>query len=822
MSAIPVISQAKSAWQFLWGDFKAAKATQETFLTTCPLLGNITAKVKSFNLRTGGNPAGQRDAETEFFAAVERLLGLPKEGWSMQAGDHVTCHLVPEGHSTKWWYAADEYDAPGQFKFMSPFNGEACAVLEAAFAINPLAETVTLCPVHGRPDVEYTVDFRQMTQTRTTTGFSRTIVCNAPAVDKLSGAIIEVLPPVWEWRNGDKGTWAPSSARVATKCEADFASCVQEKKTHNEQVDDAQTGTTTTCSRRRRPGAVIDGGDTSGVETRGCIRRAVVSMVRGEAAWVVWLDESGQPRYSRTTLTALVRTADVLPCALAAAITAETTEYATYVQIIRDHAARKIKEDNKMATANLKTLPDGIPVLGHVKGAIQYALGEKCEGKQAFMMASRTTGVIAAGAAGVAVLPAAAAATVGTAGVAAAAGFAGLGGGMVMDEVTGLHTVTHAVDAFKDAPAGQKTGAAFDLALQVGGDMLGGIAGGKAIAAAKMNAKLAAVEAAEKQAQANLKKVPLRKNGVQPDMRFKVSKQAVKDYGGKKGGQTPTIKVMHKAVHTEHAANAAHVIKTAGPLATAPVPVAPVQAVIPQRRIRTSQHPLTPVREDHIDITEIEMPDWVQLVAEIGTRQWCDKASSTIECLKYAAEECHDYCGGLAANDHTDDELLAVVLYTHDLYDPLNEMLRGREWLTFPGRQANRSLWGSYLHHAVRGLEKLPLVRDIEVFRGVSFTGHEEARASYPMGRDFQWDSFISTSRSFSKAFQFANKEHAEPVVFRILLTNGRNVQRVSFYPKEAEVLIPPLQRYRVIETPRLQQDGALVIIVQQAAMQQR
>jgi len=76
-------------------------------------------------------------------------------------------------------------------------------------------------------------------------------------------------------------------------------------------------------------------------------------------------------------------------------------------------------------------IADGIPVVGHVKGGIHYAVGDREGGDKAMKAASRTVGVIGGGILGMAGGPAGAIA-------------GGVAGGAVMDGViTGTDSLVH-------------------------------------------------------------------------------------------------------------------------------------------------------------------------------------------------------------------------------------------------------------------------------------------------------------------------------------------------------------------------------------------
>ena len=66
------------------------------------------------------------------------------------------------------------------------------------------------------------------------------------------------------------------------------------------------------------------------------------------------------------------------------------------VQLIAGDVDGAIETQKKCGNALLRTA-DGIPVVGHVKGAIHYACGDSEGGNKAMMSVTRTTGVMGAG-----------------------------------------------------------------------------------------------------------------------------------------------------------------------------------------------------------------------------------------------------------------------------------------------------------------------------------------------------------------------------------------------------------------------------------------
>lgn len=69
------------------------------------------------------------------------------------------------------------------------------------------------------------------------------------------------------------------------------------------------------------------------------------------------------------------------------------------VQVLTGDVEGAVETQKKCGNALLRTA-DGIPIVGHAKGVIHYACGDKEGGNKAMMSATRTTGVMGAGAAG--------------------------------------------------------------------------------------------------------------------------------------------------------------------------------------------------------------------------------------------------------------------------------------------------------------------------------------------------------------------------------------------------------------------------------------
>jgi hypothetical protein len=167
-----------------------------------------------------------------------------------------------------------------------------------------------------------------------------------------------------------------------------------------------------------------------------------------------------------------------------------------------------------------------------------------------------------------------------------------------------------------------------------------------------------------------------------------------------------------------------------------------------------------------------------------------------------------------------EDEAVALAAYSHDLQQPggakagnlyyaLNGALRkrGKE-----DRAAVMDGWGVYMHYAMGAMAKLPRVE------GVCYRGYPDkatAVAQYKVGRPIQWGAFSSTSTDFSATKGFTNQ--ASGVIFKITVTDGRDINAYSFFPAENEVLLSPSHRFHVSSAP-YERDGYTIIDMVQDA----
>jgi len=151
-----------------------------------------------------------------------------------------------------------------------------------------------------------------------------------------------------------------------------------------------------------------------------------------------------------------------------------------------------------------------------------------------------------------------------------------------------------------------------------------------------------------------------------------------------------------------------------------------------------------------------------------------------------------------------EDELSSIVSYTHDLqqadgkregnlYFEENQDLRKRD---LESRALMLQTWGTHVYHAMRGLGKLPDFVG-EVFRG--FTNLEDVVKQYKKGRKIQWGAFSSTTVDKKAAKGFAGQGGA---VLKIDLFTGKDIQKLSFFAKEGEILLSPNHKFMVTSDP--------------------
>ena len=149
------------------------------------------------------------------------------------------------------------------------------------------------------------------------------------------------------------------------------------------------------------------------------------------------------------------------------------------------------------------------------------------------------------------------------------------------------------------------------------------------------------------------------------------------------------------------------------------------------------------------------------------------------------------------SNILTEDEMAAIFLYTAQwdtqegsVYYQLNRALRATD-------KNMIKPWCPYLSLLLGALAELPS-KSGAVFRGMKMN----ATNMYQDGQVFTWWSFTSCTDSL-KVLQnesfFGQK--GKRAFFTINCHNGKDIREYSFFKSESEILLPPMQEYRVLGT---------------------
>jgi hypothetical protein len=165
----------------------------------------------------------------------------------------------------------------------------------------------------------------------------------------------------------------------------------------------------------------------------------------------------------------------------------------------------------------------------------------------------------------------------------------------------------------------------------------------------------------------------------------------------------------------------------------------------------------------------------------------------------------------------SDDAMVALAAYSHDLgtgakagnlYYELNAALRKRDK---EDRAALMTAWGVFMHYIMGALALLPHVAGI-CYRG--YPDKATAVEQYRPGRPIQWGAFSSTSTDFGVTKGFTDRDTG--VIFKITVTDGRDINAYSFFPSEGEVLLSPSHRFMVCSAPYKRDGYTIIDMVQQ------
>lgn len=143
-----------------------------------------------------------------------------------------------------------------------------------------------------------------------------------------------------------------------------------------------------------------------------------------------------------------------------------------------------------------------------------------------------------------------------------------------------------------------------------------------------------------------------------------------------------------------------------------------------------------------------------------------------------------------------EDCVHAIIAYTHDLqsfdgrkdgnvFYEMNRQLRDK---TAAGRRALMNTWGPCVSYTLQGLWEL---EDFEgdCFRGFPASDKDDILLHYKRGRPIQWGAFTSTTTVEARAREFAG---FGGVVFKISVRTGKDINALSFFASEHEILLLP------------------------------
>jgi hypothetical protein len=171
--------------------------------------------------------------------------------------------------------------------------------------------------------------------------------------------------------------------------------------------------------------------------------------------------------------------------------------------------------------------------------------------------------------------------------------------------------------------------------------------------------------------------------------------------------------------------------------------------------------------------------------------------------LTMAVEFSNCFKTGPHAGNLTEDEIIAIHLYTFDftdgsednLFKQLNRILRERN-------PVSMLPWSGYLHYFFSGLKKIT-PETTTVYRGVPYS-EPSIIAEYCAKRMIYWSGFTSTSPKISVAKVFA-KERG--IIFCVDIWSGREISKFSAFPTETEIVLSPNSKFSVKKEPYLK-DG--------------
>jgi len=146
------------------------------------------------------------------------------------------------------------------------------------------------------------------------------------------------------------------------------------------------------------------------------------------------------------------------------------------------------------------------------------------------------------------------------------------------------------------------------------------------------------------------------------------------------------------------------------------------------------------------------------------------------------------------------DEFLGIYFYTLEwqtrelnLYSRLNQVLSSSD------RSSSLSSWKFYLHYLMNGLRKIPLWKSSQdLYRGVPGDLIKIYPEKYKVEKIITWYGFSSTSTNLARVQSFLGDNEATIFCINECIS-GRRIEKFSAHPEEAEILLPPGSRFKIV-----------------------
>ena len=151
-------------------------------------------------------------------------------------------------------------------------------------------------------------------------------------------------------------------------------------------------------------------------------------------------------------------------------------------------------------------------------------------------------------------------------------------------------------------------------------------------------------------------------------------------------------------------------------------------------------------------------------------------------------------CGGRYTVDHghgTKDG---------NLFCEVNRDLRVLARANRATRELLINTWGHFRHHCIEGLTKCPTVAPGTVTWRARPEPLETLQKVYHLGDELIFCSFTPSTLDFNVACHTAG--YSKGTILELSLLEGFQLDNVSLYPRESEVLLPPNKRFAVTSVP--------------------